>query len=432
MTDTPNPLLVYDRIDANRRTTRLLLAAFALALLPAVSSSAIFIVPYLTHRLATARPGALASLYTNGTLDLGGLPTAILWGYVGANLVAMAIVTLAFIATTVFLIHRYGSRVVLRMAGARPVDPAQEPDLVHVVESLCIGAGLPLPRLFVIESASPNSFATGRNPDDACVVVTRGLLRLLDRHELEGVIAHELSHIGNRDTGLNTTLAALVGALCLPLRVCSAPVLLAFKRDGPLAAIFMVPVVLFLVAAVFGERSPFGFGNYSQMVGSSVKWILRHRHDGFATTTGLYTWWWFVYAVTAPLYLVFVAPVVAMFIRQAVSRQREFLADADAALLTRNPEGLALALVKIGAAGGERLRVGESTVHLYFVDPRSEGSWLHAVFPSHPSLKRRVELLAQMGSGIAPSAIQAAQDAGARVRAAAEEIAEARHVMNPR
>jgi SH3-like domain-containing protein len=123
-----------------------------------------------------------------------------------------------------------------------------------------------------------------------------------------------------------------------------------------------------------------------------------------------------VYVWVAPLYAVFAVPVVALLIRQAVSRQREFLADADAALLTRNPEGLALALVKIGAAGGERLRVGEGTVHLYFVDPRSKGSWLHAVFPSHPPLERRVEMLARMSSGIAPSAIQAAREAGARVQ----------------
>ena len=116
-----------------------------------------------------------------------------------------------------------------------------------------------------------------------------------------------------------------------------------------------------------------------------------------------------------PLYVVFVAPGIALLIREAVSRQRAFLADADAALLTRNPEALALALVKIASVAHDRLSVGEGTVHLYFVDPLSK-SWLHVVFPSHPSVKKRVELLARMGNGIAPSAIQSATDAGARFK----------------
>jgi heat shock protein HtpX len=405
-TPTPTPILVYNRIDANRRKTRLLLASFAVALLPAVSGAATFILPWIYRKYLSAWPAALASLqaqmpHVQSPLDL---PTQLLVLYagVGVNLVSMAIVALAFVATTAFLIY-YGSRVVLRVAHARPVDPGQERDLVQVVENLCIGAGLPLPRIHVIESAAPNAFATGRNPHDASLVVTRGLLGLLDRRELEGVIAHELSHIGNHDIGLSTTLAALVGTLSLPLRALAAPFRGARGMGlGYLAILGLIPFVgiLFMAFWIISDRESYG----------SVPFF----------------WWWTIYVWTAPLYAVWVAPVVALLIRQAVSRQREFLADADAALLTRNPEGLALALVKIGAAGGERLRVGEGTVHLYFVDPRSKGSWLHAVFPSHPSLERRVELLARMGSGIAPSAIQAAQDAGAKVRAAAEEITEAR------
>jgi Zn-dependent protease with chaperone function len=114
--------------------------------------------------------------------------------------------------------------------------------------------------------------------------------------------------------------------------------------------------------------------------------------------------WWGVNAMLAPLYAMFVAPIVALVIRQAVSRQREFLADADAALLTRDPEGLALALLKIEVARQPRLAVGEGRAHLYFVDPMDErDSWLHWVFPSHPPVKRRIELLARMGSGVEPS-----------------------------
>jgi heat shock protein HtpX len=395
------PILVYDRIEANRRKTRLLLTAFAVAFLPAVSSGSLFIVPYLTYRLYAARPEAAASLFTHGTLDLWGLPTPHLWFYAGVTLVSMAIVALAFVATTVFLSHRYGSRVLLRLAHARPVDPGQERDLVQVVESLCIGAGLPLPHLYLIESATPNAFAAGRTPHDASLVVTRGLLGLLDRRELEGVIAHELSHIGNHDIGLSTTLAGLVGTLWLPLRLFSAPFLFAFRRQGVSGVVTVVAFCFTLFLA--RDYSP--FGHYSD-----IKWVM--RGDDVATTT-LYSWWWFAFALISPLYVVFVAPVVALLIRQAVSHQREFLADADAALLTGNPGALALALVKIGAVRGERLRVGEGTVHLYFVDPLSKRSWLHALFPSHPLLQNRVELLARMGNGIAPSAIQAARDAGA-------------------
>jgi heat shock protein HtpX len=407
------PILVYDRIDANRRKTRLLLTLFALALLPVVLGSAVFIVPSIYAMLASARPAGLASLQvqldaiqpTHGALELRDLPsetqTQLLWLYGGVNLVSMAIVALALVAATAFLISRYGSRIVLRGAHARPVDPGQERDLVQVVENLCIGAGLLLPRIYVIESTAPNAFATGRSPRDASLVVTRGLLGLLDRRELEGVIAHELSHIGNHDIGLSTRLAAVVGTLGFPLKMLSAPFRFAFRRHWAvggvvtvLGLIFVLPLLLWWLLGVFfavvgGPGIPFTF------------------------------WWWKVYFVCvmmAPLYLVFVAPVVALLIRQAVSRQREFLADADAALLTRDPEGLALALVKIGAVGGERLRVGAGTVHLYFVDPLSKGSWLHALFPSHPSLEKRVELLARMGNGIAPSTLQAARDAGARVQ----------------
>ncbi len=418
VTDTPKPLLVYNRIDANRRKTRLLLIAFGIALLPALSGvGACFIVPPLARRHETTRPAEMASMQdrmravhagTDGTVHLLDLPPAFLWLYARLNLEATAIVTLSFVAITAFLIYRYGSRVVLRSARARLVRPGHEQDLVQIVENLCIAAGLPRPRIHVIESSAPNAFATGRTPHDGSLVVTRGLLGLLDRRELEGVIAHELSHIGNHDIGFSTTLAALVGTLSLPLRALTAPLRFAVRSGGAGAMGLGFLTILGLISFLFVPL-----------------WIFGILSDREYLASVPYIWWWTIYITFAPLYAMWIAPVVALLIRQAVSRQREFLADADAALLTRNPEGLALALVKIGAAGGERLSVGESTVHLYFVDPRSKGSWIHAVFPSHPSLERRVELLARMGSGIAPSAIQAAQDAGAKARAAAEEITEA-------
>jgi heat shock protein HtpX len=391
---TPTPLLVYNRIHANRRRTRLLLISFAVALLPAVVGIAVWIVPWIWWTYFSARPLSLT-------------PTQGWWLYVGLNVVSVAIVTLVLMVATAFLIRYYGSRIVLGAADARPVYPGEEPDLVRVVENLCIGAGLPLPQIHVIESAAPNAFATGRNTDDASLVVTRGLLELLDRSELEGVIAHELSHIGNHDIAFNTTLAALVGTLSLPIRMLSAPfrfaLRAAFRAKGP----FGLVVMAFALVIVFRPEF-FLLG----MLGMLQMLVLVEK-DGQPSWLLL----WSMYVVIAPLYVVFVAPVVALLIRQAVSRQREFLADADAALLTRNPEGLALALVKIGAVGGERLHVSESTVHLYFVDPLSTGSrLLHFLFPSHPPLEKRVELLARMGNGIAPSAIQAARDAAVRVQ----------------
>jgi heat shock protein HtpX len=403
------PLLVYDRIDANRRTTRLLLVLFALAVLPVVSGSAVFIVPWRAMH-ASAVQAYLASLqgqpgFHPGTeiVDLIALPTPapVLWLYGAVLLVSITVVVLAFVAATNFLISRYGSRVVLREAGARPVGSGQERDLVQVVENLCIGAGLPLPRIHVIESESPNAFATGRNPHDASLVVTRGLLTLLERRELEGAIAHELSHIGNHDITFSTTLVALVGTLSLPLRLFSS--LFGLAGVGVAVIIFgvmCVPIVPYVMRFDVLDLAAIRSGEYWQGIPS-------------------YLMWWSVYAIVAPLYVVFGAPVVALFIRQAVSRQREFLADADAALLTRDPEALALALVKIGAVTGERLRVGEATVHLYFVDPLLKGSWLHGAFPSHPPLEQRIELLARMGNGITPSAVEAARDAAASVHASA-------------
>jgi Zn-dependent protease with chaperone function len=127
-------------------------------------------------------------------------------------------------------------------------------------------------------------------------------------------------------------------------------------------------------------------------------------------------WWWAAHATLVPVYALCVAPVVALFVRQAVSRQREFLADADAVRLTRDPEGLALALVKIGAARGEPLRVGEGSVHLYIVDPTGSRSLLHRVFPSHPRLEDRIELLAKMGSGMPQASLDAAVAAGRQLR----------------
>jgi heat shock protein HtpX len=276
--------------------------------------------------------------------------------------------------------------MLLRLARARPLSPAEEPALVRLVQNLCIGAGLPLPRIHLVESTAPNAFATGRDPGNASLVVTRGLLRLLEGRELEGVIAHELSHIGNHDIRLTTTLAALVGIASLPLRS------LRFRMCWPLVLLGVHFWSLLLQGILWGFL-------------------------GFGAARELPAVFWWLSVTGPPLYVLFVSPAVALLIRQAVSQQREFLADADAVLLTRDPEALALALVKIGAASGNRLHVGEGSVCLYFVDPLEPGaSLLHRIFPSHPPLQERIELLARMAGGIEPAALRAAHRAGEKIR----------------
>ena len=390
------PLLVYNRIDRNKRLTRVMLLAFAVAMLPSVTAASVFVLPFVAFFGSAiafviygpsikAQIEALEPAHTNGMPGLLDLPRPLL-GIMSAmlGLAVVVTVTLLLVATAV-LIARYGSRYLLRLARARAVSREDEPELWRVVEALCIGAGLRVPKLHVIESPAANAFATGRTPEQASLVVTRGLLQLLDRRELEGVIAHELSHIGNHDIRLTTALSAIVGTLSFPFRVFTLPIRAAFKAN----------------LAIGTAALSVGFG--------VLIWGMLGTWDGLQALTEekvagnipTFIQVWGVHAVVAPLYAVVVAPVLGLVIRQGLSRQREFLADADAALLTRDPAGLATALIKIGKHRGERLSVGEGSVHLYFVDPDDEDSLLHRVFPSHPPLEQRIQLLARMAQGIA-------------------------------
>jgi heat shock protein HtpX len=418
------PLLTYNRIDANRRRTRTLLGAFALVILPVVSGASVYVMPWvlalgfmiayqvygaeaLQAMLAAMQSEAEARRGPDGRLDISQLPASALMLEGGALAVALVVVVVVLVAATVFLISRFGSRALLRVARAQRVDAAREPELFRVVENLCIGAGLPVPGIHMVEAATPNAFAIGRDPEHAALIVTRGLLTLLDRRELEGVIAHELSHIGNHDIRLSTTLAALVGTLSIPFRIVAAPVRFVF-------------------------RLPWGYRLFALFVGWQFGWMMLWTYweglnalsDGeFLEGMPAFLWWWGLHAMLAPLYTLLVAPVLSLLIRQAVSRQREFLADADAVLLTRDPEALALALVKVASTQGDGLRVGEGSVHLYFTDPMARGrSVLHWMFPSHPPVEERIELLARMGSGITPGDLQRARQAGADAAAARLEI----------
>jgi heat shock protein HtpX len=226
-------------------------------------------------------------------------------------------------------------------------------EAVRLLENLAIGAGLPPPKLYVIESSIPNAFAAGMDPRHAVVAVTRGALTLFDRRELEGVLAHELSHIGNHDIRLNTIVASMALFLRIPY--------LMFRR-GMQDQSYHRRRVRNRLGLLELALSPVG------------------------------------------LYIFFVGPILASVLRAAVSREREFLADADAALLTRYPEGLMRALAKIGGAGSTVGNANPAFSHFYFADPVKSSSWFSGnLMATHPPLAERVERLASLqgAAGIA-------------------------------
>jgi heat shock protein HtpX len=244
----------------------------------------------------------------------------------------------------------YGDRVVLASARARDVTPDEEPRLHNIVEGLAIAAGIPKPKVYVVPEQAPNAFATGRDPEHSHVAVTRGLLDTMNRVELEGVIAHELSHVLDRDILLGTIVATLVGAVVLMseffMRTWWWGGLGGRRGDdrggGPATAIiFMLGFVLLILAPLFGQ-----------------------------------------------------------LIRLAVSRQREYLADAQGAMLTRYPPGLASALRKIGASSQAMRSANNASAHLWLAQPsRIEGdrvSTMERVFSTHPPIAERIRRLEEM------------------------------------
>jgi len=245
-----------------------------------------------------------------------------------------------------FFAYWYSDKIVLRLSGAREIKKTDNPELYRLVENLCITAGLPLPRIYLIDSNQPNAFATGRNPKHGVVAVTRGLLEKLDRVELEGVIAHELAHIGNKDILLQTIVVVLVG--------------------------FIVILTDFFFRIAFWG----GMGGRSRE-GGQLKLIM----------------------ILVALVLAILAPIFAQLIKLAISRKREFLADASGALLTRHPEGLARALEKISADPNPLRVASDATSHLYIASPfrgKEKTSWLHRLFMTHPPVKERIKALKGM------------------------------------
>jgi heat shock protein HtpX len=237
----------------------------------------------------------------------------------------------------------FSDKIVLSMSGAKEISHDTHHDLWNVVENLCITAGLPMPKVYVIDDPAPNAFATGRDKNHAAVAVTSGLLGVMNRSELEGVIAHELSHIGNKDILLQTVVVVLVGFITL--------------------------------LADFFIRSTFWSGG-------------RDRDDRAGAI-----------ALLIGIVLSILAPIFAQLIQLAISRKREFLADASGALLTRYPEGLASALEKISGYKGGMMRANRATAHLFIANPFGSSGFkgkASTLFMTHPPVEQRISALRGM------------------------------------
>jgi heat shock protein HtpX len=385
------PLLVHNRIEKNHRSTIILLALVPLLLLPFAASLAVWLAPWVFVGMIAHRPIVESWLGTNLESWFGADP---LWAELRLLLIAAGIVVTIMTVVTLLAasLYRY---VILGTTDAKLLRPGQEPDLRRLVENLCIGAGVPPPRLYLSESVVPNAFATGRDPAHATLTLTRGLLTLLTPRELEGVVAHELAHIVNHDSRLNTAAAALIATLRLPIGIVTGAYRILREGHPWLGILFLVGF----------------FGLLGQLAVAMVYFFL----DAEVAHLPRWVIWRQLFVAVSPFFMLLGAPALGLFIRQAVSRQREYLADAEAVLLTRDPEGLALALTKIGAwRGPGRLSLGPSASHLCIVDPlRADSPWWERMFPCHPPIQDRVQLLARMGAGIDESVLQAAAEEGA-------------------
>lgn len=254
--------------------------------------------------------------------------------YVGIALIISGLMSLGS--------YYYSDKMVLAISGARPADRKRDFDLFTVTENIALASGLPKPKVYIIDDSAPNAFATGRDPEHAVVCATTGILQKLSRRELEGVIAHEMSHIKNYDIRLMAVVTVLVGTIAL--------------------------------LSDWFTRS-FWYRRDDNREGGSAAMIL------------------------ISTILIFISPFIATLIQLAVSRRREFLADASGSLLTRNPDALADALVKI-SKDNEVLEVAtNATAHLYIVNPFKQkkfSAWFSNLFNTHPPIEERVKILRSM------------------------------------
>jgi heat shock protein HtpX len=264
------------------------------------------------------------------------------WYYNDQSLLYISIFIALFMN---FTSYWWSHKLVVSMTGAKPADPQAHRDLINVIENLSITAGLPMPKVYVVNDPAPNAFATGRNPDNAVVAATTGLLAILDRTELEGVMAHELSHVGNRDMLVSTVAVVLAGFVAI-------------------------------IADLFLRSMMYGGGDRDSKAGA-------------------------VFLILGIVGII-LAPIAAQMIQMAISRKREYLADASGALLTRYPEGLASALEKISHYSQPMKRANNATAHLFIADPfgptkKTLGQKISNLFQTHPPAEDRIRLLREMG-----------------------------------
>lgn len=254
--------------------------------------------------------------------------------FVGVMLIISGIIS--------FVSYYYSDKIVLSIAGAKQIEKKDNPRLYRIVENMSVATGLPMPRVYVIPDHAPNAFATGRDPKHAAVAATTGILDILKDAELEGVMAHEMSHVKNYDTRLMAIVAVLAGSIAL-------------------------------ISDMFLRNLFFSSGDSDSRSNGNVMMLL---------------------ALVAAI----LAPIAATLIQLAVSRKREFLADADAALITRYPEGLASALEKISAYSRPMKHASNATAHLYIENPFGadrgrKTSWLVSLFSTHPPVEERIKIL---------------------------------------
>lgn len=305
---------VYEQVDANKRKSAIVVVGFTLF---------ITLATYFISRGMAAYYGYEAGAF----------------GITGVALVLSGLMSFAG--------YWWSDRIVLTLSGARPADRKRDFQFFTVAENLALASGLPKPKLYVIDDTAPNAFATGRDPQHAAVCATTGLLSKLDRTELEGVIAHELSHVGNYDTRLMSVVSVLVG-------------------------------VITLLGDWFLRMSWYGRGGRND------------RNDKGAGA---------IFIVIGLLFAI-LSPIVAQLIQLAISRRREFLADASAVKLTRQPDGLVRALLKISKDKEPLEAANKATAHLYFSNPLKNHhdavGWFAGMFNTHPPVEERVKQLKGM------------------------------------
>ena len=262
------------------------------------------------------------------------------WGNVNIGLLIAVIFTIIY----TLIMFYVGDKFILTMTGAKPASKKDYPHLVHTVEGLAVAAGLPTPQVYVIDDSALNAFATGRDPKHASITVTSGLVKKMNRQELEGVVAHEMAHIRNLDIRTMMLAAVLVGVITL--------------------------------MSDFMLRSFLWGGKDNDRDSGSIGIIL----------------------IIVGLVLAILAPLIAHLIRLAISRKREFAADAGGAILTRYPEGLASALEKIKNDPDPLVdNANRATAHLFISTPfRKKSSWLSTIFATHPPIEERIKRLRQM------------------------------------